>query len=134
MQFALIGNFGTWEIMLILIVALMVFGPGKLPEVAKTIGKTMGEIKKYTSGVQKEFQDAVNFEADTNTKKPPLQKAAEKVNEAVKETENKSEAAEKPAEETEQNTADTTNVESGQKIAVESADQESKPQESEKIS
>ncbi|NLF44878.1 MAG: twin-arginine translocase TatA/TatE family subunit, partial [Syntrophomonadaceae bacterium] len=48
-MFALIGNFGTWEIMLILFVALLVFGPGKLPEVAKTVGKTMGDIRRYTS-------------------------------------------------------------------------------------
>lgn len=69
MHFALIGNIGTWEIMLILFVALIVFGPGKLPEVAKTIGKTLGEIKKVTSGVQKEFQDAINLETDSSDKK-----------------------------------------------------------------
>ncbi|NLB53554.1 MAG: twin-arginine translocase subunit TatB [Syntrophomonadaceae bacterium] len=69
MYFAFIGNIGTWEILLILFVALIVFGPGKLPEVAKTIGKTLGEIKRVTSGVQKEFQDAINLEADTSDKK-----------------------------------------------------------------
>lgn len=78
MQFALIGNIGTWEIILILFVALIVFGPGKLPEVAKTIGKTLGEIKKVTSGVQKEFQDAINLETDTSDKKTTPTKAAVK--------------------------------------------------------
>ena len=77
MYFALIGNFGTWEILLILFVALMVFGPGKLPEVAKTIGKTMGEIRRYTSGVQKEFQDAINLDAETSTKKATLSSHAD---------------------------------------------------------
>ncbi len=83
MLFALIGNFGTWEVILILFVALMVFGPGKLPEVAKTIGKTMGEIKKYTSGVQKEFQDAINIEVNTNTNKEPLINTTKKTKEPV---------------------------------------------------
>ncbi len=75
MIFALIGNFGTWEIMLILVVALLVFGPGKLPEVAKTIGKTMGDIRRYTSGIQKEFQEAINLEDDSDAGKKTAAKA-----------------------------------------------------------
>lgn len=78
MYFAFIGNIGSWEMLLILLVALIAFGPGKLPEVAKTIGKTLGEIKRVTSGVQKEFQDAINLEADVNDKKPPAIKRDEK--------------------------------------------------------
>lgn len=81
MIFALIGNFGTWEIILILFVALLVFGPGKLPEVAKTIGKTMGDIRRYTSGIQKEFQEAINLEDDTDAGKKPAVKT--KVTDAV---------------------------------------------------
>ncbi|NLF46374.1 MAG: Sec-independent protein translocase TatA [Syntrophomonadaceae bacterium] len=80
-MFALIGNFGTWEIILILFVALLVFGPGKLPEVAKTIGKTMGDIRRYTSGIQKEFQEAINLEDDTDAGKKPAVKT--KVTDAV---------------------------------------------------
>ncbi len=94
MLFALIGNFGTWEVILILFVALMVFGPGKLPEVAKTIGKTMGDIKRYTSGVQKEFRDAINI--DTNsipTNKEELLKAVLKSEESVPNTAEQKEAA-----------------------------------------
>ena len=75
MIFALIGNFGTWEIILILFVALLVFGPGKLPEVAKTIGKTMGDIRRYTSGIQKEFQEAINLEDDSDAGKKTAAKA-----------------------------------------------------------
>ncbi len=78
MIFAFIGNFGTWEIMLILVVALLVFGPGKLPEVAKTIGKTMGDIKRYTTGIQKEFQEAINFDDVPDAGKKPAVKTADK--------------------------------------------------------
>ena len=78
MIFALIGNFGTWEIILILFVALLVFGPGKLPEVAKTIGKTMGDIRRYTSGIQKEFQEAINLDAVPDAGKKPAVKTADK--------------------------------------------------------
>ena len=38
--------FGTEDILLILIVALFLFGPNKLPELARSLGKTTGEFKK----------------------------------------------------------------------------------------
>lgn len=58
---------------LILIVALIVVGPGKLPEVAKSMGKAAREFKKATTGVQKEFQEAINFdEKQAPAKKEPV--------------------------------------------------------------
>jgi Tat protein translocase TatB subunit len=53
-------NIGPWELGLILLVALIVVGPGKLPEVAKAVGKGINEFKKVTSGYKKEFQDAID--------------------------------------------------------------------------
>lgn len=61
-MFGFIGNIGPWELILILAVALIVVGPGKLPEVAKSMGKAAREFKKATSGVQKEFQEAIDFD------------------------------------------------------------------------
>ena len=59
-MFGFIGNIGPWELMLILLVAVIVVGPGKLPEVARGMGKAMGEFKRATSGVKKEFTDMMN--------------------------------------------------------------------------
>ncbi|MDD4172526.1 MAG: twin-arginine translocase TatA/TatE family subunit [Syntrophomonas sp.] len=53
-------NIGPWEMGLILLVALIVVGPGKLPEVAKSIGKGINEFKKVTNGYKKELQDAMD--------------------------------------------------------------------------
>lgn len=58
-------NLGPWEVGLILVVALIVVGPGKLPEVAKAIGKGMNEFKKATAGYKKDFQDAINSIEET---------------------------------------------------------------------
>jgi TatA/E family protein of Tat protein translocase len=41
------------DLLVILVIALIVFGPKKLPELAKTIGKAMAELKKTTEDLKK---------------------------------------------------------------------------------
>ncbi len=48
---------GIGEIILILLIALMVFGPGKLPEVARGLGKAVHEFRKYSSELTKDFRE-----------------------------------------------------------------------------
>lgn len=43
-------NLGMSELVLILVIALVVFGPGKLPEVGKALGKGIQEFKRATGG------------------------------------------------------------------------------------
>jgi len=43
-------NFSMPELALVLVIALVVFGPGKLPEVGKALGRGIQEFKKATSG------------------------------------------------------------------------------------
>ncbi len=49
---------GITEILVIFVIALIVFGPKKLPELGKSIGRAMAEFKK----AQQEFQNAVQSE------------------------------------------------------------------------
>ncbi|HRY12251.1 MAG TPA: twin-arginine translocase TatA/TatE family subunit [Syntrophomonadaceae bacterium] len=42
----LIGNIGPWELILILVIVLVIFGPGKLPKVGESIGKALNSFKK----------------------------------------------------------------------------------------
>ncbi len=44
-------RFGPWEIGLILVVILIVFGVGKLPQVGGAIGKGLREFRKVQSGI-----------------------------------------------------------------------------------
>jgi len=44
--FGFIGNFGPWELILILVIVLVIFGPGKLPKVGESLGKAMQSFKK----------------------------------------------------------------------------------------
>lgn len=40
---------GGWEILLILVITLIVLGPGKIPEIARTLGRTIRAIRKASS-------------------------------------------------------------------------------------
>lgn len=54
------GRVGPMELILILVIALVIFGPKKLPEIGKAIGTAIKEFKKHTSGVSESIEDAVN--------------------------------------------------------------------------
>lgn len=45
-MFALIGNFGPWELGFILLIILIIVGPGKLPKVAESMGKAIKGFRK----------------------------------------------------------------------------------------
>ncbi len=45
-MFGLIGNIGPWELILVLVIVLVIFGPGKLPKVGESIGKALNSFKK----------------------------------------------------------------------------------------
>jgi Tat protein translocase TatB subunit len=58
---------GPGELVLILIIAVIVLGPDKIPETMRTLGKAMREIRSITEGFQKEL----NKELAEVTKEPP---------------------------------------------------------------
>jgi sec-independent protein translocase protein TatA len=67
-MFGFLGNIGPWELVLVLVIALIIFGPGKLPEVAKSVGKGINEFKRASNEVKQQVQEAVNL--DDDEKKP----------------------------------------------------------------
>ena len=50
---------GFQELLIIAIIALIVVGPKKLPDLAKTLGKSFGEFKKATEGITEEFKETL---------------------------------------------------------------------------
>jgi TatA/E family protein of Tat protein translocase len=56
------GTLGGPELFLIMVVALIVFGPKKLPEIGKSLGRMMNEFKKASSEFRQTLEDEV--EAD----------------------------------------------------------------------
>lgn len=75
-MFGFIGNIGPWELVLILLIALIIFGPGKLPDVAKGLGKAVNQFKNASSGIQKEFQDALKDDPPAEPAKTVVSDAA----------------------------------------------------------
>jgi len=47
---------GPWELILILVIALVVFGPGKLPEVGKSLGKGLREFRQASDNIKEEIK------------------------------------------------------------------------------
>lgn len=56
-------NFSVPELILILAIALVVFGPSKLPEIGKAVGKSIREFKSATTDVKEEVNKAVTLES-----------------------------------------------------------------------
>jgi sec-independent protein translocase protein TatA len=64
----LLGGLGTSEIVLIVILALLLFGGKKIPELARGLGRGIREFKDASNGVKKEIEDGIR-ENDQNEKK-----------------------------------------------------------------
>ncbi|MEW6457130.1 MAG: Sec-independent protein translocase protein TatB [Acidobacteriota bacterium] len=53
------GNIGLPELILIFIIALLIFGPKKLPELGKTIGRALAEFRKTTSEIKNSIEEEI---------------------------------------------------------------------------
>jgi len=53
------------ELIVILVVALVVLGPKRLPELARTLGKAMAEFRRQTADIMDEFQVHTMLDDDT---------------------------------------------------------------------
>jgi Tat protein translocase TatB subunit len=64
---------GPLELLFVGILALIVFGPQKLPEIARTVGRAMTELRRMASEVRSEFEvglDDVEDEPDDEPERP----------------------------------------------------------------
>ncbi|HHV34908.1 MAG TPA: twin-arginine translocase TatA/TatE family subunit [Syntrophomonadaceae bacterium] len=52
-------NIGPWELIAILAIVLIIFGPGKLPDVGKSLGNTIKEFRKASKETTDQVEDAL---------------------------------------------------------------------------
>lgn len=63
-------NVGGGELLVILLIALMVLGPDRLPGFAKKAGKVMGDIRRVSQGFQTEIRQAMDFDDKPTPARP----------------------------------------------------------------
>lgn len=78
------GSIGMTELIVIMVVALIVIGPKRLPELARTLGKALGDFKRATSDFQSSFSieddydlDVLDAEIKEKDKKPGAEESDE---------------------------------------------------------
>jgi sec-independent protein translocase protein TatA len=64
-------NIGPTELLVILIIALLVFGPSRLPEVGRTIGKGLREFRKASEDIRQELKFDLDPEPDETPSATP---------------------------------------------------------------
>lgn len=67
---------GMPEMIIILVIALIVIGPHKLPELAKSLGKGLAEFKKATDDFQKNVQEEARKSDEKDAAPPQVATAA----------------------------------------------------------
>ncbi|MCW8831129.1 MAG: Sec-independent protein translocase protein TatB [Gammaproteobacteria bacterium] len=77
---------GFWEILLILILALVVIGPERLPGAARTLGLWIGKGRRYIEGVKNEVEqefDISEFKRVIHNQEIQLNELQQKVNQSA---------------------------------------------------
>jgi TatA/E family protein of Tat protein translocase len=56
------GSLGMPEILIILVIALIIFGPRKLPELGKTLGQSLAQFRRASEDFKRQWEDEVAIE------------------------------------------------------------------------
>ncbi len=64
-------NIGPTELIVILLIALIVFGPKRLPEIGKTLGRSLQEFRRASNDLREELQRGINEEPSAGDSAPP---------------------------------------------------------------
>lgn len=62
---------GPRELIIVLVIILLLFGPTKLPQLAKALGHSVNELKKGLKGMSDDVEDATNQPAASPPVSPP---------------------------------------------------------------
>jgi sec-independent protein translocase protein TatA len=72
------GSIGMPELIIIFVIALIIFGPRKLPELGKSLGKSIAEFKKASNELRNTLEEEIRLEEQKDaTKQAPAQTSAQ---------------------------------------------------------
>ena len=66
----MIGSIGMAELLIIFVIALIVFGPRKLPELGRSLGKSLGEFKRASNDLRNTLEEEIHVEEQTRSEPP----------------------------------------------------------------
>lgn len=69
------GSLGIWEIGFILVLALLLFGPKKLPEVGRQIGRGLGEFRRASNDLKRQLNSELALEEEPRRPPPAAPRA-----------------------------------------------------------
>jgi TatA/E family protein of Tat protein translocase len=67
------GSFGMGEMLIVFIIALIIFGPRKLPELGKALGKSISEFKKASNDLRSTIEEEIRAENQAKPASTPAE-------------------------------------------------------------
>jgi TatA/E family protein of Tat protein translocase len=68
------GPLGMPELIVIFVIALLVFGPRKLPELGRSLGKSIGEFKRASNELRNTLEEEIRLEEQKPRVEEPIQR------------------------------------------------------------
>jgi sec-independent protein translocase protein TatA len=64
------GSIGMPELIIIFVIALIIFGPRKLPELGRSLGKSLAEFKRASNDLQRTLEEEIKLEEQHTVEAP----------------------------------------------------------------
>jgi len=74
----LLGSIGGTELLVIMVIALLIFGPKKLPELGRSIGKGLSEFKRASNDLKRSLEVELDFDERDHDKRDRKKRDGEK--------------------------------------------------------
>ena len=67
----MLGSIGMPELIIIFVIALIIFGPRKLPELGRSLGKSLAEFKRASNELKNTLEEEIRLEEQRSNVEPP---------------------------------------------------------------
>ncbi len=84
------GSIGMPELVIIFVIALIIFGPRKLPELGRSLGRSLGEFRRASNELRNSLEEEIRVEEQRDRAKQPAQAADSQTPRAAEDTQPRS--------------------------------------------